>query len=185
MIEAVFKYSKMESQEHSCVTIRCVSKQKPVVCKVTLFIIYLFSFTIKFSNSQKAFPSLTNIAQDQPVHTNPSDSTCGIPTRNAYCISSIYKASVDQCVQNFCVQSCPNRTGLPLLVNLLMGTSDGECIMSDLFNTKPQSNLVEYSMYFMKPGPDCFLTPFTTPEINEEGAFTFTMWIWKEEGNYG
>jgi hypothetical protein len=29
------------------------------------------------------------------------------------------------------------------------------------------------------------LTPFTTPEINEEGAFTFTMWIWKEEGNYG
>lgn len=135
----------------------------------------------------RPFPPLFDAALNRPISTVPAASTCGLSVRNAFCKSSIYSASINQCVQEYCEHVCPTRTKLPTYTDLLKSTSSGldRCIVLDSFNTRPNSSLGDGSVFFVKPGPDCFLQPLTTPDINSDGAFTFTFWVWQEEGNKG
>ncbi|XP_060070524.1 usherin-like [Ylistrum balloti] len=135
----------------------------------------------------RPFPPLFNAARNRPVTSSPSDSTCGIPSRNAYCKSSVYSVSVEQCTQDFCVQTCPNRTALPTPLNLLIVTSPGQgtCIAVDTVNTKPGSKAGDRSTFFVMEGTDCYLTPVETPVVGLEGSITIAVWVWQQENNLG
>ena len=71
--------------------------------------------------SQRPFPPLFNAALGRPVLTNPSASTCGLGRTSAFCISSSKVQSINTCIQDFCVQTCPGRATLPQATKLLEG----------------------------------------------------------------
>ncbi|XP_021347323.1 usherin-like [Mizuhopecten yessoensis] len=135
----------------------------------------------------RPFPPLFNAARNRPITSSPSVSTCGIPSRNAYCKSSVFAVSVEQCTQDFCVQTCPYRTALPTPVNLLIVTSpdQGQCIAVDTVNTKPGSVTGEKSTFFVMEGVHCYLTPVETPVVGPEGSITIAVWVWQQEDNSG
>lgn len=135
----------------------------------------------------RPFPAVYNLAENRPVVSNPSDSSCGVPTRNAYCESNVYPISVQQCTQLFCVQVCPNRTTLPTPTDLLIATSPGlgQCVVTDAVNTHPNSRLGEFSTFFVQNGPLCYVTPSTLLRVGSDGDFTISFWIWQEIANNG
>ena len=150
-------------------------------------VILFMRLPLTSSQDFRPFPPLYNIAQNRPVSTSPADSTCGLPTRNAYCRSSVFNISVQQCVQDFCVQTCPDRTTLPNFNDVLISTSDGfgQCVTTDTVNTRPTSLLGEFSMFFVKAGPTCFLTPSSDISLGTDGAFTMSFWLWYDTANSG
>lgn len=154
-------------------------------------ILYLLVTLLQASSATaqvtRPFPEVYNIAENRPVVSNPSDSACGVPTRNAYCESTVYPISVQQCTQLFCVQICPNRTALPPFVDLLISTSPGlgSCVVTDTVNTYPNSRLGEFSTFFVQAGPFCYATPSTSFVVGANGAFTITFWVWQETSNNG
>lgn len=156
-----------------------------------IFVIFITLISLShYASSQvilRPFPRLFNAARNRHISSSPSDSTCGIPTRNAYCKSSVFSASVDQCSQDFCVQTCPNRTILPTPVDLLIATSPGlgTCIALDTVNTKPGSVSGDMSTFFVMEGADCYLTPAQTPLVGPEGSATLSVWIWNQGDNVG
>lgn len=160
---------------------------------ITPALIISFIVHITIVNSQitidrlRAFPPLFNAAENRPVVTDPSQSTCGYPERNAYCKSSTIVESLEVCNHKFCVQTCPvTRNALPTSQNLLDATSSGSgtCIEIDTINVRPGSS-GETSSFFSQTGPTCFLTPRATPTLGTNGAFTIAVWIWQEANNDG
>ena len=144
----------------------------------------LIILSIVDSQNPRKFPPLFNAARQRQVTTTPTQSTCGIPTRSAFCRSSTLSSSVFECRQDFCEQDCPRRTIIPDYVSLLDGTGFKECVTSDSVNIRPGSNPPDTSVYFAH-GSSCYLTPRTTPTIGANGAFTLTFWIWQEPNNIG
>ena len=132
----------------------------------------------------RKFPGLFNAANQRPLQTLPVQSTCGIPTRNAYCKSSTYSSSIRDCLQNFCVQDCPQRTTSPSYVQMLAARGYGSCVQTDAINRRPGSGRNEYSALF-SVGAQCNLTPYNTPNLGSNGAFTITVWIWRNEDKLG
>ena len=130
------------------------------------------------------FPGTFNIAKQRPLQTLPAQSTCGIPTRNAYCKSAIYSSSIRDCLQTLCVQDCPQRTTSPSYVQLLDGQGYGSCVQTDAINRRPGSPTTEYSTLF-SVGTQCYLTSKKTPNVGTNGAFAITFWIWQNEDNFG
>lgn len=136
------------------------------------------------SQDVRKFPPLFNAARDRPLVTVPTQSVCGVPTRSAFCRSSILASSLFECRQNYCVQDCPRRTSLPAHVDLLEGTGFNQCVTTDSVNIRPGSVRPEFSVFFGQ-GTSCFISPLTTPVVGPSGAFTLTFWIWQETGNIG
>ncbi|XP_076463865.1 usherin-like [Babylonia areolata] len=137
------------------------------------------------AGDRRTFPPLHNVASGRPILTVPADSTCGIPTRNAYCQSD---AQVEHCVQDFCFQSCAqNRTTLPTFVNLLVATSSGYsvCVESDTINVRPGSDVGQYATAIVSSGVSCHLTPTQSPSAGVNGSFTVTSWIWIDQEKPG
>ena len=132
----------------------------------------------------RVFPRLFNAAQDKPVVTIPSGSTCGLQQRNAYCKSSIYQDSIQNCRQAFCEQECPRRTSLPNPTDLLVATGMGICVTEDAINRRPGSSGESYAVTF-STGFLCYLTSVNTPSLGQNGAFTLTFWIWMDSQNAG
>ena len=150
----------------------------------TVFLhISLFTVIIDGQNLRK-FPGLFNAAKQRPLRTLPAQSTCGIPTRNAYCKSATYSSSIRDCLQDFCVQDCPQRTTLPSYVEMLAARGYGSCVQTDSINRRPGSAMNKYSALF-SVGTQCYLTPYNTPNLGTNGAFTITFWIWQEKDNLG
>lgn len=135
----------------------------------------------------RPFPEVQNLAENRPVVSNPSDSACGVPTRNAYCESSVYPISVQQCTQLFCVQICPNRTSLPDPLDLLIATSPGlgTCVVTDAVNVHPNNRIGEFSTFFVQTGQLCYVTPSSLLRIGADGGFTVSFWVWQEASNNG
>ena len=144
----------------------------------------LFVVVVVNSQNPRKFPPLFNAAKQRLVTTSPSQSTCGIPDRSAFCRSSTLSSSAVVCRQDFCIQDCPRRTIIPDYVSLLDATGFKECVTSDSVNIRPGSQPPDTSVYFAH-GSECFLTPRTTPTIGRNGAFTLTFWIWQEPNNEG
>lgn len=170
-------------------------------CQLVIWTFLLALFSSSLTNAQttapspppqtipRTFPSLFNVAKDRPIQTVPADSTCGVPARNAYCISTTSPSSYQQCIQGFCEQTCPGRTALPNFANLLIATSRGfsTCIEADTINVRPGSDVTrgDYATAFTTSGPLCFLSSDLTPTVGSDGAFTLTAWIWLDQISQG
>lgn len=130
----------------------------------------------------RPFPPPQNVAKGRPILTLPADSTCGVPARNAYCVSSVSSSSVEQCVQGFCEQACGvgSRTALPNSDNLLIATSAGysQCVEADTINVRPGSAVLDYATTITTSGAVCFLSSDLTPSAGANGSLTVTAWIW-------
>lgn len=134
----------------------------------------------------RPFPPLFNAAQYRKVLTEPSQGTCGVQERTAYCKSSMFPISVDICNQDFCVQQCSNRTEKPSYLKLLVQTTGfSDCVFLDTINTRPGSAFQSASTSFISSGPTCFVTPSVTPDLSSTKEFTITLWIWQKKDNDG
>ena len=130
----------------------------------------------------REFPGLFNAAKQRPLQTLPSTSSCGIPTRSGYCRSATYSSSIRDCLLDYCVQECPQRTTLPSYTQMLAAQGYGACVQVVDAETSVESS--EYAALF-SAGDQCYLTPYNTPNLGANGAFTITFWIWQEENNFG
>ncbi|GFO50463.1 usherin-like [Plakobranchus ocellatus] len=157
--------------------------------KASLFLLHILILVLipgyskgQLPSSQRAFPPLFNAARAKPVLTNPSASTCGLGRTTAFCVSSVQVESINNCVQDFCVQTCPGRSQLPLATNLLEATSpgSGDCVVADIVNIRPGSGDGAFSWTLTRAGPTCFLQPRASPRLDSSGvvSFTLTVWIW-------
>ena len=151
---------------------------------MAVLLLVLLIASISSAQNPRKFPPLFNAAKQRLVTTNPFQSTCGTPTRSAFCRSSTLSSSVFECRQNYCIQECPRRTIIPDYVSLLDGTGFKECVTLDSVNIRPGSQPPETSVHFGQ-GTGCYLTPRTTPTVGRNGAFTLTFWIWQEPNNVG
>ena len=129
----------------------------------------------------RKFPGLFNAAMQRPLQTLPSTSTCGIPTRSGYCRSATYSSSIRDCLLEYCVQECPQRTTLPSYTQMLAAQGYGACVQVVDAEASAGS---EYAALF-SAGDQCYLTPYNTPNLGANGAFTITFWIWQQENNFG
>ena len=135
------------------------------------------------AQSLRNFPPLFNAAKLKSIDTEPSQGTCGLPTRSAYCKSSTFATSVNECRQAFCVQDCPRRTSLPPHSNFLEASGYGACVTATE-NTRAGSEQNDYAAIF-SDGHLCFLNPIGRPNLGANGAFTITFWMWQNPGNTG
>lgn len=134
----------------------------------------------------RPFPALFNAAQYRMIKTEPSQGTCGIPDRSAYCQSSIFPISIDECFQSYCIQQCPGRTEMPNYLSLLVQTTGfSKCVFLDTINTRPGSSFQSASTSFISSGPTCFVTPSVTPDLSSTTEFSITLWIWQKKYNDG
>ncbi|XP_048258912.1 usherin-like [Haliotis rufescens] len=149
---------------------------------IKTFILVNFVLACVGQNPQlRQFPPLFNAAKDKLISTSPSDSTCGVPVRNAYCRSSTIATSVGTCLQNFCVQTCPGRYSLPNPVDLVsdaLSPGFGACVSLDMVNKRPKSGSADFSRFISQSGDNCYLFPSTSPDVGQNGAFTLTVWFW-------
>lgn len=157
-------------------------------CYILLCVILLLNVVNSQTVKQEVrpFPSLFNAAQNRPVITEPSQSTCGINSRSAYCKSSTFPISVEMCNQDFCIQTCPGRTRMPIYYSLLPPTGGfSSCVVADTINRRPGSDPMSFSTSFISQGPTCFLTPTVNVTLGSKLEFSFTLWIWPEKNNNG
>ena len=136
------------------------------------------------SQTLRNFPDLFNAAKYKPLVTVPATSTCGIPIRSAYCQSSTFPSSVEQCRQGYCEQDCPRRTTLPAHLDLLESVDYGACVTKDTVNVRPNGTAGAFSASFLT-GQSCFLRPVSQPTLGANGMMTLTSWIWQNAGNTG
>ena len=179
----------MEKLHSLCIPCWFRLRQGPVI---SLTVIGLF-ILLRTANSQETlrkFPPLINAAKDSKLDTIPSQSTCGIPSRTAYCRSATYSSSVFQCLQDFCIQACPRRTALPSHMDLLQDAGVigfGPCISVDRVNKRPGAPENEFAAIF-RAGPECYLripTDLNNVNLGVNGAFTLTFWMWQDTDNRG
>ncbi|GFR82550.1 usherin [Elysia marginata] len=167
------------------------SSKKPLSFCLYLLLLLMIACPIagQLPTSQRPFPPLFNAALGRPVVTNPSASTCGLGGTRAFCISSQEVESINTCVQDFCVQTCPGRTTLPQATRMLEATSpgSGDCVVADIVNTRPDSATGAFSWVLTQAGPTCFLQPRASPRLDTSGAvsFTLTVWIWLDSQDMG
>ena len=134
----------------------------------------------------RQFPKLFKAAQFRSIVTEPSQSTCGVQERSAFCKSSGFSLSVQVCDQDFCVQQCPGRTELPNHLNLLVQTmAFSDCVFLDTINRRPGSAFQSASTSFISTGPMCFVTPSVSPDFSSTQEFTITLWVWQRKDNNG
>ncbi|KAH3846725.1 hypothetical protein DPMN_089027 [Dreissena polymorpha] len=138
------------------------------------------------NQNTRPFPPLFNAAQYRPVLTEPSQGTCGVQDRSAYCKSSIFPISISTCTQDFCVQQCPGRSETPSYFDLLtQKTGFSDCVFLDTINKRPGSPFQSASMSFIGSGPTCFVTPTVTPNMTSTQEFTISLWVWPKMNNNG
>lgn len=172
-------YTNFQPHRKQC---RSSNQIKSNICVNRIIVLSLTLIHVtSCQNIMNQFPPLFNTAKNRPVTTDPSGGTCGVPVRNAYCKSSVFPDS--SCILDYCVQTCPNRTSLPIYQNLLSPslTSSrgiGKCIVYDSINVPPDGVKSEESTFFVSPGEDCFLTPLTTPKLATNSSFTLSVWVW-------
>ena len=151
-----------------------------------LFIFIVFCMTLPLTTGQtyRPFPSLYNVAKYKTIYTEPSDGTCGVPSRSAYCRSTPSPTSLEECRQEYCIQDCPRRTALPSSSNLMRASNYGICVTTDTVNRRPGSAADGFSAVFTS-GASCYVHPLDRLALGANGAFTLTFWIWQNAGNIG
>ena len=181
-------HRKQNNERRHASRIMTFSMKTSTLCHILISFITYFHFTKSQTVEQEVrpFPPLFNAAQNRPIITEPSQSTCGVNSRSAYCKSSIFPISVEMCNQDFCVQTCPGRTQMPTFGSLLPPTGGfSSCVVADTINRRPGSDPMSFSTSFIDTGPTCFLTPTVNIDLTKSLEFSFTVWIWQERDNDG
>lgn len=182
---------RKQQNEHRCksccVTIAAtLPSLKPNQILYCIFHLLIWNVSYTQCETSRQFPKLFKAAQFRPITTEPSQGTCGVQERSAFCKSSSYSISVDVCDQDFCVQQCPGRTELPTYLNLLIQTmAFSDCVFLDTINTRPGSAFQSASTSFISSGPTCFITPSVSPDLSSTQEFTITVWVWQRKDNNG
>ncbi|KAK7487113.1 hypothetical protein BaRGS_00021608, partial [Batillaria attramentaria] len=144
--------------------------------------------------SDKTPHNLLNImsrCRERPLKTLPADSTCGIPARNAYCVSSPSQTSVRECIQDFCEAGLPWQRLLARRQKHA-DTGDERRIIAvcgqrpSKFRPGSQVSSGDYA-YAITAGPGCFFAvdPNVTPVVGDSGSFTVTAWVWIDFDGHG
>ena len=153
--------------------------------RTLIFVALLVVHSTYQQTTLRNFPPLFNVAKERPLSGSPTLNTCGAQGRSAYCKSSTFASSVSSdCRQDFCVQECPYRSSLPEELNLIFARGFGTCVNSDTVNVRPGSRPGDYSVVF-GAGPQCYITPLTTPSLGIQSAMTLTFWVWQGPTNTG
>ena len=173
---------------------RCLSmvryNLKTLWCHISVIFSVILSFPLvscqTVEQDIRPFPPLFNVAQNRPIITEPSQSTCGVNSRSAYCKSATFPISVVVCEQDFCIQTCPQRTQMPISHNLLPPTGGfSKCVIADTINRRPWSSPMSYSTSFISTGASCSLTPAVNISLGSALEYSFTVWIWQQKNNDG
>ena len=152
-----------------------------------LFAFLVYSFMIHgVLSSTGIFPAIYNIANSQPVQTQPAQSSCGVPTRSAFCRSSEQRASVNICEQLFCMQECPTRASLPEYLNVIGFTDIPECSTKDYVNIRSSgaehhTDTQTYGVLFAGGTATCVISSLASSKIGPNGSFTLVFWVWLAE----
>ncbi|MFT7813012.1 usherin [Arapaima gigas] len=123
---------------------------------------------------QGNFPKLENIGAYKTVTTVPSQSTCGIPERSAFCQPTSVQEGLLTCSQQFCVQECPYRSSTPSYVNLFTAGL-GSCVTEELNSLQLGPPLGSVSLIFWNRR-DCFTSP-PAQNLGPMGSFTLAVWL--------
>ena len=168
--------------------LRVNSRKNLIWCHILSTMVLLFHCTASQNIDQEVrpFPPLFNAAQNRPIFTEPSYSTCGVNTRSAYCKSYNSPLSIQTCSQDFCIQTCPGRTQMPTPHNLLPPTGGfSDCVVADYINRRNGSDPTTYATSFIGEGGTCFLTPSVEVPLGSRQEYSFTVWVWPEKDNDG
>uniref|UniRef100_A0A8D2ISK6 Usherin n=1 Tax=Varanus komodoensis TaxID=61221 RepID=A0A8D2ISK6_VARKO len=98
----------------------------------TLIMAYYTSLLL--ASSQGHFPRLENVGAFKHVSIVPSQATCGLPERSAFCQSTV--ESFHSCTQQFCTQECPYRSS-PASYTAMLSERLGFCITRDKHDLHP------------------------------------------------
>lgn len=145
---------------------------------------FLLCLTGLSSPQSSNFPPLFDIAQNRPVTTSPTQTTCGVQTMGAYCKSSTVATSLTDCPIGYCSQDCPFRSLTPAYLSLLDAGGYSACVNADAINVRPGSSATSYSILFGS-GSQCFLIPTNVPSIGSNGSMTLTFWVWLDANSIG
>lgn len=132
--------------------------------------------SLPLASSQGHFPRLENVGAFKNISVVPTQATCGLPDRSAFCQSSAAVESIESCSQRFCIQKCPYRSS-PASYIAILSDGLGTCITQDKNDLPPGSPSNSSSLIFHK-GKGCF----STPHARRLGtSFTLTLWLKPEK----
>lgn len=116
------------------------------------------------SQSPREFPPVINLALTKPVHSTPTDASCGYPTRSTYCRSEDDPNSILTCKEEYCDQACPGRYELPVFYDLLQASNYDVCVTKDTINKAGSSTPFSAQFYskFTKLSFSHFLAEFSS-----------------------
>ena len=183
-----FSFHPHRKQANEARKVLRVPANNYIWCCILSIVVLLFDCTTSQTLDQEVrpFPPLFNAAQNRPIFTEPSYSTCGVNTRSAYCKSFDSPLSVQTCSQDFCIQTCPGRTHMPTPHSLLPPTGGfSDCVVADRINRRNGSDSTSYATSFIGEGQMCFLTPSVDVTLGSRQEYSFTVWIWPERDNDG
>ncbi|XP_053139313.1 usherin [Hemicordylus capensis] len=134
------------------------------------------AYYTRLASSQGYFPRLENVGAFKNITIVPTQATCGLPDRSAFCQSSVAVESIHSCIQQFCIQKCPYRSSAASYIAIL-SEGLGICITQDKNELHPGSSISSSSFIFHN------LTGcFSTPRARKLGvSFTLTVWLKPEK----
>ncbi|XP_062981457.1 usherin [Elgaria multicarinata webbii] len=132
--------------------------------------------SLPLASSQGHFPRLENVGAFKHISIVPTQATCGLPERSAFCQSSVALESIRSCTKQFCIQDCPYRSS-PASYIAIFSESLGICITRDKHDLHPGpfSNLSSFIFHNLQ---DCFSTPRARKLA---ASFTLTVWLKPEK----
>lgn len=132
--------------------------------------------SLPLASSQGHFPRLENVGSFKNISIVPTQATCGLPDRSAFCQSSAAVESILSCTQQFCIQECPYRSS-PAPYAAMLSKGQGACITKDKNDLHPGS-LSNSSSFIFHNLKGCF----STPHARKLGAsFTLIVWLKPEK----
>nr|XP_056708935.1 usherin [Euleptes europaea] len=132
--------------------------------------------SLPLASSQGHFPRLENLGAFKNISIVPTQATCGLPDRSAFCQSSVAVESIQSCIQRFCIQKCPYRSS-PASYTAILSEGLGTCITQDKHDLHPGSPSSSSSFIF-RNWKGCF---YTSRAWRLGTSFTLTVWLKPEE----
>ncbi|XP_042331708.1 LOW QUALITY PROTEIN: usherin [Sceloporus undulatus] len=132
--------------------------------------------SLPLASTQGHFPRLENVGAFKNISIVPTQATCGLSERKAFCQSSIAVESIHSCTQEFCSQECPYRSS-PASYIVMLSDGLGICITRDKNDLHPGSsnNLSSFIFHNLQ---SCFSTPHAQKLAT---SFTLTVWLKPEK----
>lgn len=138
--------------------------------------IMAYCTSLPLDSSQGYFPRLENVGAFKSISVVPTQATCGLPDRSAFCQSSVAVESIHSCSQRFCIQECPYRSSAASYTAIL-SAGLGFCLPQDKNDLRPGSPHSSSSFIFRE-----LKSCSAAPRAWQLGAsFTLTVWLKPEK----